>query len=366
MASVATRTLLEDRLLPYPIISQLSARHPRAMSQQSSWFYDADNSGYGNEQSSSWQNQTYTPATSYSSVRTGHPSSNSAAAVERVPYASMSSSSTLPNMRDMTRAMGDPTFGSHTSHLSNPSLTYHEQFFTDGSLQTMPSRDDSPPDSPTPTGVSPPVKMEHEDSFVFEATSSQSHPPTISFDDNAFSSQVPLRATQASPSMKKMMGVFRLDPFAIQSGGGAISQPPTVEAGPLEEEGRYIEFQLHLEEPLLPLSPSALPLRALSPRSTSSPDHSFNYQTDSPGFMSSRSTGNGSQTHQTDGFDGAGWGFELPAEIAAVYTPSSMIAGSSSNDAGGGLGSSPGISMANSHHHSMGLASNAAFGEYHT
>ncbi|KAG9309587.1 hypothetical protein JVU11DRAFT_10568 [Chiua virens] len=95
-----------------------------------------------------------------------------------------------------------------------------------------------------------PVKVEPEDAvpsdcFVMEFSaptpaaqaSSSLAPPT----------EVPLRATQASKAMRKMMGVFRLNPFSMHESGG---QPTTTwtgeEAGPLEDEPQMFEFQLDL------------------------------------------------------------------------------------------------------------------------
>ncbi|KAI0066902.1 hypothetical protein BV25DRAFT_1987990 [Artomyces pyxidatus] len=82
----------------------------------------------------------------------------------------------------------------------------------------------------------PKVKEEpaHDGAFVFEAA------PAAAPSARQHESQVPLRATQASKEMRKLMGVFRLDPFAVQ---GAVPQEA---AGPLPEEGRIFEFQLRM------------------------------------------------------------------------------------------------------------------------
>jgi len=59
--------------------------------------------------------------------------------------------------------------------------------------------------------------------------------------------EVPLRATQASKPMRKMMGVFRLNPFSMHEGGGqAMSTWIGEVAGPLEEEPQIFEFQLDI------------------------------------------------------------------------------------------------------------------------
>ncbi|KIM46929.1 hypothetical protein M413DRAFT_7612 [Hebeloma cylindrosporum] len=70
--------------------------------------------------------------------------------------------------------------------------------------------------------------------------------------------EVPLRATQASKEMKQMMGVFRLNPFAMHSLSVKLedkedgfawdedSQPPWCGGRPLDEEPLMFEFQLDL------------------------------------------------------------------------------------------------------------------------
>lgn len=60
--------------------------------------------------------------------------------------------------------------------------------------------------------------------------------------------EVPLRATQAPKKMKGMMGVFRINPFAMHSGSEGKGAAPTVcwEPGPLEEEPVMFEFQLDI------------------------------------------------------------------------------------------------------------------------
>lgn len=82
------------------------------------------------------------------------------------------------------------------------------------------------------------------DCFVMEfsgsasaSTSSALAPPT----------EVPLRATQASKAMRKMMGVFRLNPFSMHDSSCQSTTTWTgEEAGPLEEEPQMFEFQLNV------------------------------------------------------------------------------------------------------------------------
>ncbi|KAG1761080.1 hypothetical protein EDD22DRAFT_848000 [Suillus occidentalis] len=95
---------------------------------------------------------------------------------------------------------------------------------------------------------SPPVKLEQDDvsgadCFVMEfATSVPAAQDSASL---APPTEVPLRATQASKAMRKMMGVFRLNPFSMHEGGGqAMSSWMGEDAGPLDEEPQVFEFQL--------------------------------------------------------------------------------------------------------------------------
>jgi hypothetical protein len=61
--------------------------------------------------------------------------------------------------------------------------------------------------------------------------------------------EVPLRASQASKEMRKMMGVFRLNPFAMDSGLGKRASSSGwygEDVGPLEEDPVLLEFQIEL------------------------------------------------------------------------------------------------------------------------
>jgi len=115
------------------------------------------------------------------------------------------------------------------------------------------------------------VKVEPDDSdrrFIMELTafpsSSTSSPSSLHSSSEPFQqppppAQVPLRATQASKEMRLMMGVFRLNPFAMHSfhldGDGESAKenglaspagPWCIEVGPLEEEPIIFEFQLDI------------------------------------------------------------------------------------------------------------------------
>ncbi|KAJ7108702.1 hypothetical protein C8R44DRAFT_937843 [Mycena epipterygia] len=123
----------------------------------------------------------------------------------------------------------------------------------------------SPESSASPP---PPVPVKEEqpddDGFIIDLPSApfpQSlAPPT----------EVPLRATQASAPMRRMMGVFRLNPFAMHAHGGRGVPEPWAGgvARPLDEEPRIFEFQLELAEEMVPKVEDGFDttgLRAFSP-----------------------------------------------------------------------------------------------------
>ncbi|KAI9463020.1 hypothetical protein F5148DRAFT_205097 [Russula earlei] len=117
----------------------------------------------------------------------------------------------------------------------------------------------------------PVVKEEQEDgsvtaAFVFESSPSTPGPAS----EGPRETQVPLRATQATKAMRKMMSVFRLNPFAVQG-----SAPTVEEAGPLEEEGRLFEFQLRLGDSPPPSSPPVRSASTLPESRTTSPSEDW-------------------------------------------------------------------------------------------
>jgi len=80
------------------------------------------------------------------------------------------------------------------------------------------------------------VKLEPNDNFIIEHHTHHHHtPPT----------HVPLRATQAPKRMKGMMGVFRINPFAIHTAHADLA-PLSWQPGPLDQEPVMLEFQLDL------------------------------------------------------------------------------------------------------------------------
>lgn len=117
------------------------------------------------------------------------------------------------------------------------------------------SRQTSLPASVSTTLSLHPVKVEPEDPdgcFIMELSSMS---PSLALSASGMNqnlappTEVPLRATQASKEMRKMMGVFRLNPFAMHTGEGRGVMPaPWCGGGPLEEEPLIFEFQLDVED----------------------------------------------------------------------------------------------------------------------
>lgn len=123
---------------------------------------------------------------------------------------------------------------------------------------------------PSPERQQPPKIEVPEDGkigFVMEPMVGRSSTAPVPFTPPPMA--VPLRATQASDDMRKMMAVFRLNPFALQNGdsrrSGSVSSsdssstgvdssessPSQFEAKPLEDEPLMFEFQVQLDDPEL-------------------------------------------------------------------------------------------------------------------
>ncbi|KAJ7031992.1 hypothetical protein C8F04DRAFT_1396904 [Mycena alexandri] len=139
---------------------------------------------------------------------------------------------------------------------------------------TSPESSASPPPAP--------VKEEQpdDDGFImdlpFAPLSQTLAPPT----------EVPLRATQASPTMRRMMGVFRLNPFAMHAHGGRGILAPWAggEARPLDEEPRIFEFQLELppeEAPKMEPTFDTNGLRSFSPAFEPDAEQVFDQESES-------------------------------------------------------------------------------------
>jgi hypothetical protein len=125
--------------------------------------------------------------------------------------------------------------------------------------------------STSPPSSSSSVKEEPDDGvsrFIMELSAPQVQSTYLS-ESLAPPTEVPLRATQAPPKMRSMMGVFRLNPFAMQTGEGRGMVSPTwcgEEARPLDEEPIIFEFQIDIEDDIaqIPEQPKE-PLRPFSP-----------------------------------------------------------------------------------------------------
>lgn len=107
-----------------------------------------------------------------------------------------------------------------------------------------------PPASPSSAPATPPIKEEDaEGSFIIEVSVPADQPVTSPMPE------VPLRATHAPPKMRKMMYSFRLENFAMHDGiRSAATQPGPggIEVGPLKQKPVLLEWQVELNEPLVP------------------------------------------------------------------------------------------------------------------
>jgi hypothetical protein len=146
------------------------------------------------------------------------------------------------------------------------------------------------PSSPLLSSAS--VKEEPDDGasrFIMELSAPQVQSTFLS-QSLAPPTEVPLRATQAPPEMRSMMGVFRLNPFAMHTGEGRGMVAPTwcgEEARPLDEDPIIFEFQIELEDSVthVPEQPKE-PLRSFSPDFELHQEHDQRDQHDWPEYRS--------------------------------------------------------------------------------
>jgi hypothetical protein len=108
-----------------------------------------------------------------------------------------------------------------------------------------------PTESVQPRSQTPPVAIKHEENlneFIFEGPSSPAAIGEMSHTMLCRMTEVPLRATGVPRAMRRLMGVFRLDPFEYQNISARLSQSGLdysgEKIGPLAECGREFEFQL--------------------------------------------------------------------------------------------------------------------------
>ena len=243
----------------YPSRSQNEIHHDYA-TNSSSWNVNL---------LSNWSNEAIPspPSSSYSSAAASLRSSGSAGYPHQYGYPEPSQRNFPPSSSPSLPAGLPSSFERQAQHRS-PS-TSNTFKFDDASWAPTPytiNNRNTPPHSLLPpttstsssarassrasSSRSPPVKLESDevssaDCFVMEfATSVPAAQDSTSL---APPTEVPLRATQASKAMRKMMGVFRLNPFSMHEGGGqATTTWIGEEAGPLEEEPQIFEFQLDI------------------------------------------------------------------------------------------------------------------------
>ena len=140
-----------------------------------------------------------------------------------------------------------------------PDLEMHATEDTEETLVEAQYSESRQTSSPASVSVAPSphpsVKVEPEDPdgcFIMELSSMSSGLGlSVSGINQALAppTEVPLRATQASKEMRKMMGVFRLNPFAMHNGEGrGVVPAPWCGGGPLEEEPLIFEFQLDVKD----------------------------------------------------------------------------------------------------------------------
>lgn len=175
----------------------------------------------------------YTPSPHHQALSDAYPSSPSSSSRTYAASApSQSSASSTPNIPSFARGAWAPGTALYI---------------------VEPDPEIVPPPAPTYAQV----KTEEEDyegGFIFELASDA--PPTMPMLDSM--PEVPLRATHAPKEMRKLMGSFRLDPFAMHNGvksAASQSVPLGIEVGPLREPPVVFEWQVELAYPLVPRSP---------------------------------------------------------------------------------------------------------------
>ncbi|KAH9833157.1 uncharacterized protein C8Q71DRAFT_849923 [Rhodofomes roseus] len=211
------------------------------MSPSSSYTTSVHPSDYS---SSSSQSMTYPSAYAAASQRTGlqdpfAASPSSSARTYASPSLSQSSSATTPTLPHLQRVSWAPG---------------------QAPASALYIVDPDPDADAEPARAYPQVKTEEEEletGFIFELASDT--PPSLATNPLLDSMpEVPLRATQASKEMRRLMGAFRLDPFAMHNGvksAASQSVPVGIEVGPLREPPVMFEWQAELDCPLVPQSP---------------------------------------------------------------------------------------------------------------
>ncbi|KAI0915906.1 hypothetical protein AcV5_003385 [Taiwanofungus camphoratus] len=205
------------------------------------------------------------PVSSHMAYPADYPESSQRTVLSGQSFASATSSSPSPSSSRSFASMYSQPSPTHTPTLQR-ALRSSGLYAIAGDESAQQSGDGSQPPSHVKTEEEP------EDVFIFEAgcpigrssTLTTAHPSSTPAvlaphrfvprvgpcSAHAQMAEVPLRATGASREMRKMMGAFRLDPFAMHNGirSAAVAAPPAgIEIGPLREEPVMLEFQVHLD-----------------------------------------------------------------------------------------------------------------------
>ncbi|KAK7044835.1 hypothetical protein R3P38DRAFT_179805 [Favolaschia claudopus] len=246
-------SLLDDRRslpqLPYFSPNRTSPWTPQEPSPRSSTHYIPTPASFVNNP---WNSVNFSCQPEYN-ARSGsthyHPSSH-----RSVPYPSQYHSSargsTPRSPPGLLEALGSRHPPSFTRPTSRAATTVSDSYSTpyadpDANAASPASSSLASPPPPPPALAPAPVKEEQPDNdgFIIDLASAAPLPLML-----APPTEVPLRATQASARMRRMMGVFRLNPFAMhtQGGRGVLAPWAGGEAGPLEEEPLIFEFQLEI------------------------------------------------------------------------------------------------------------------------
>ena len=164
---------------------------------------------------------------------------------------------------------------------------------------------------------SPPPRIKEEDvpvdGFIFEGPKSHILP------SHAYvpMAEVPLRATQATRAQRQFMGVFRLDPFAINNpslqsqSGDRDTDYSGEKIGPLKQPGREFQWQLEFFDGLKPEPAEASTVPSLTEDRSPSPEISLSL----PG------------TEEDDRIQLAGWDSPPSNPLYSSYThePASYV-----------------------------------------
>ncbi|TFK38051.1 hypothetical protein BDQ12DRAFT_135743 [Crucibulum laeve] len=203
-------------------------------------------------------------------VQSEYPESSQRTILPTSPPTPLSNALPLPSY---TYKCDLPRSPSHSPEFNSPKTWRTEDLYSIEDCQTQSSsrHPSSAPSLAADLDADEDTNDDPEGCFIMELSSLQTQTCTMLSQSLAPPTEVPLRATQATKEMRKLMGVFRLNPFAMHNGEGrgVLSSPWCGgEARPLDEEPLIFEFQLDLDDAVLPDSEEeegTQLLRAFSP-----------------------------------------------------------------------------------------------------